>query len=164
MKIIKIDTQDELLAVQELFLEYATTLGFNLEFQNFEKEVRSLPGEYAEPNGCILLAKRYDEIVGCIALRPMDETVCEMKRMYIRPAHRGKGLGRALATAIIQEAIEKGYQYMRLDTINTMTEAIQLYYSLGFDDIAAYRYNPVSGAKYMELDLLEYNNLTKSSR
>ena len=139
-----------------LFREYASTLGFDLAFQDFEHELASLPGDYAPPYGCILLATREGDPAGCVALRPMQEPgVCEMKRLYIRPAHRGTRLGRSLATAIIEAARAAGYERMRLDTVPEMTPAITLYESLGFLDIPPYRHNPIEGARYMELRLQE---------
>jgi GNAT superfamily N-acetyltransferase len=144
----------ELEHARTLFREYASGLGFELDFQGFEDELAHLPGEYAEPRGIILLAWDGATPVGCVALRPLeDEGVCEMKRMYVRPAGRGRGLGRTLGTAILTEARARGYRAMRLDTIDRMTEAITLYRSLGFREIPAYRFNPIAGALYFEAEL-----------
>lgn len=147
-------TPEELAQAAVLFREYADGLGFALDFQDFEDELAHLPGEYAEPAGIILLAWDESVAVGCVALRPLsDAGVCEMKRMYVRPAGRGKGLGRTLGNAILAEARARGYTAMRLDTIDTMHEAIALYRSLGFREIPAYRFNPIAGALYFEASL-----------
>lgn len=149
------DPLRDLATIRLLFREYAQSLGFALEFQGFEDELRTLPGEYAEPRGVILIADSPDgEPWGVVALRPLaDDGVCEMKRMYVRPEARGHGLGRILGEAIVAEARERGYRAMRLDTIDTMAPAITLYRSLGFETIDAYRYNPMPGALYFELTL-----------
>ena len=135
--------------VRELFLEYAQSLGVDLAFQDFEREVASLPGDY-DP---ILVAHWNSEVAGCVALHGWDRDVCEMKRLYVRPAFRGHAIGRALAERIIVEAREKRFARMRLDTLPIMREAQELYRSLGFLEIPPYRFNPIDGSKFMELDL-----------
>ena len=142
-------------AVQQLFREYADALGFSLCFQDFEHELASLPGDYAPPSGRLLLAVTGSEPVGCVALRQFDVGVCEMKRLYVRPGYREKGIGRELADAVIRCAREYGYERMRLDTVPWMTEAIRLYESLGFRDISPYRPNPIPGVRYLELRLVQ---------
>jgi ribosomal protein S18 acetylase RimI-like enzyme len=153
LKIIRVERKENIEIVKKLFLEYASSLGFNLCFQNFDRELEDLPGDYSPPKGCLLLAIYDEKVVGCVALRPITDTICEMKRLYVKPEFRGKGIGRKLATEIIEEARKIGYKYMRLDTIPSMKEAISLYYSLGFKEIDPYRYNPIEGAMFMELKL-----------
>jgi putative acetyltransferase len=140
--------------VRELFLEYAQSLGVNLCFQNFEAELAELPGHYAPPGGRLLLAEYKRQLCGCVALHQWEPGVCEMKRLYLRPLFRGKGLGRAIAETIIAEARNIGYRQMRLDTIEPiMKDAVEMYRKLGFREIAPYRPNPIAGAMYMELQL-----------
>jgi putative acetyltransferase len=137
-----------------LFREYAGTLPFALDFQDFEEELAALPGEYAEPRGTIVLARVEGAVAGCVALRPLEEPgVCEMKRMYVRPEFQGRGIGRRLGERILEDARARGYRRMRLDTIDTMKPAIALYEDLGFRTIPPYRYNPIEGALYFEAEL-----------
>jgi ribosomal protein S18 acetylase RimI-like enzyme len=137
-----------------LFEEYAAWLGINLCFQNFEKELAELPGEYVPPNGRLFLAVDGDQISGCVALRRIGEGTSEMKRLYVRPAFRGRGLGHELTRAVIDAAREIGYERMRLDTLpGRMDRAIAMYRSLGFREIEAYYNNPVAGVTFMELSL-----------
>ena len=135
--------------VRELFREYADSLGVDLLFQGFDEELATLPDGY----DVVLLAWLDEEPVGCVGLRPLEPGICEMKRMYVRPAARGTGLGRSLAQAVIARARELGYERMRLDTMPFLAAAIELYGSLGFVAIEPYRYNPVPGVKYLELSL-----------
>ncbi len=139
---------------RELFLEYAGSLGFSLCFQSFDQELAGLPGDYAPPNGRLLLAEYRGQLAGCVALHRIDSGICEMKRLYLRPQLRGKGVGRALAEAVITEARAIGYRTMRLDTVEpVMPNAVALYRRLGFVEIDPYRDNPIAGALYMELAL-----------
>ncbi len=138
----------------ELFLEYAASLGFSLCFQNFDQELATLPGDYAPPEGRLLLAEYEGQLAGCIALHKLEPGICEMKRLYLRPQFRGKGLGRRLAEHLIAEARLAGYQHMRLDTVEpVMQDAVGMYRKLGFREIQPYRQNPMPGTLYMELAL-----------
>ncbi|RPH34912.1 GNAT family N-acetyltransferase [bacterium] len=139
--------------IRELFEEYERSLGFDLCFQDFSRELAGLPGAYAPPDGWLLLVTSGHAPVGCAGIRKIGHGICELKRMYVRPGFRGLKLGRRLALLLIAEARRIGYQKMRLDTIGTMVEAIGLYRSLGFRTIEPYYNNPVAGALYMELDL-----------
>ncbi len=140
-------------AVRALFREYQEGIGIDLAFQDFEGELATLPGKYAEPAGVVLLLLGDGAAVGCAALRPFEGDDAEMKRFYIRPAHRGRGAARVLAAELVARAHEAGYARLLLDTIPGMEAAQRLYASLGFRDIEAYRHNPVAGARYMALDL-----------
>ena len=152
-RLIQVATEREWARLRSLFEEYAATLGFDLEFQDFEGELRTLSREYGPPDGEALLAYVHGAVAGCVARRRLAPGICEMKRLYVRPAYRGRGLGRALAESIVSSARLAGYERMRLDTLASMTAANTLYASLGFAITAAYRYNPIEGARYFELDL-----------
>jgi ribosomal protein S18 acetylase RimI-like enzyme len=153
VRIESAETRELLNAVRELFVEYGESLDVDLCFQNFAEELAGLPGEYARPAGRLLLASEDGQAVGCGALRCAGEGICEMKRLYVRPTGRGKGVGLALIDALVKEAREIGYQRMRLDTLPSMTKAIAMYRALGFKEIASYRYNPIAGSLFLELDL-----------
>jgi putative acetyltransferase len=148
--IIRPATPADLDDIRLMLREYAAWLEVDLCFQNFEQELAALPGDYVPPRGRLLLA----EGAGCVALRSIDDETCEMKRLYVRPEHRGSGLGRQLVLAIISEARGIGYRRMRLDTMPKMDRAQGLYAALGFREIAAYRYNPEPGARFLELELV----------
>lgn len=153
--ILPVTTDSEIRTTRELFVEYGQSLGFSLCFQSFDQEYASLPGKYAPPRGRLLLAEVDGKPAGCVALRPLETGVCEMKRLYVRPEFRGLGLGRRLAETIINEAKLIGYQVMRLDTIeDKMASAVALYRALGFHEIPPYTANPVPGAIFLEIDLV----------
>ncbi|MBP2640335.1 MAG: family N-acetyltransferase [Firmicutes bacterium] len=139
--------------IQELLHEYQAMIGIDLCFQEFEQEVQSLPGKYAPPRGCLYLAVLNEIPAGCIALRPLNEVQCEMKRLYVRPAFRGRGLAKQLTERIIDDARKIGYRQIVLDTLAMMTVAQALYHSLGFREIEPYCFNPLEGVRYMGLDL-----------
>jgi len=163
--ILQAESALQIAQARELFLEYAQSLGFSLCFQNFDKELAELPGDYRPPDGRLLLAEIDGELAGCVALHalspgvgagvpPVRGKICEMKRLYLRPQFRGKSLGRVLAEHIIAEARQIGYDRMRLDTVEpVMQDAVGLYRKLGFREIAPYRLNPMPGTLYMELEL-----------
>lgn len=153
LKIARAHTPKYLGTVRELFREYADSLGVDLCFQDFEKELAGLPGDYAPPSGRLYLALDDKDPAGCVALRKISRDVCEMKRLYVRPLFRGSSVGRQLARKLIGDARRIGYQRMRLDTLPTMKRAQALYTSLGFKLIPPYRDNPVEGATFMELRL-----------
>jgi ribosomal protein S18 acetylase RimI-like enzyme len=153
LRIQSVVFKNELGPIRNLFIEYANSLGFDLSFQNFQKELEELPGEYAPISGRLLLAFHNSDVAGCVALRKMSEEICEMKRLFVRPKFRGLGIGKALAREVIAGARDIGYKRIRLDTVPAMQTAISLYISLGFQEIEPYRYNPIQGAKFMERDL-----------
>ncbi|GAB1733360.1 hypothetical protein NU195Hw_g7970t1 [Hortaea werneckii] len=162
-------TQEDLLAVCQLFEAYALALGIDLSFQDFASEIATLPGKYSSPTGCLLLARdSAGRGVGCVGLRPLpvDEddgdddddmaagvTCCEMKRLYVDPSQRGSGLGRLLAERVVSEARRMGYRRMRLDTLPSMQSARALYKALGFREIEQYYRTPIDGTIFMELEL-----------
>ncbi|MBN1795247.1 MAG: GNAT family N-acetyltransferase [Sedimentisphaerales bacterium] len=153
LKIIPVETDEDLEIIRDLFVEYADSLDFDLCFQNFQEELANLPGNYAPPEGCLLLAKYKGQPAGCVALRKLSDDICEGKRLYVRPEFRGLEIGRKLTEAVIAEARKIGYSSMRGDTINTMTTALSLYESLGFKEIQPYYHNPIEGAVFLELKL-----------
>ena len=139
--------------VRALLREYADGLGIDLCFQDFEAELAALPGKYAPPSGCLLLARRGGELLGCVALRAIDGRDCEMKRLYVRPQARGERLGRRLVDSVVAAARAAGYARICLDTLPTMASAQALYARLGFEPIAPYVFNPVPGSRFLALAL-----------
>jgi len=154
MKLIQVQSAEEIRLARELFEEYAAGLGINLCFQNFDNELATLPGAYVPPTGRLFLAVAGNDTAGCVALRKIADDVGEMKRLYVRPEFRGTGLGHTLTEAIILAAREIGYRRMRLDTLpGRMDRAIAMYRSVGFKEIGPYYSNPVESALFMELEL-----------
>jgi GNAT superfamily N-acetyltransferase len=153
VRIAHAQTTEHYECIRKLFLQYAESLDFDLDFQHFEEEVDTLPGDYAPPDGCLILAEDTSRWAGCVAMRCLEDDICEMKRLFVLPEFRGRGVGKVLAHAVIKQARTLGYARMRLDTVESMQTARALYESLGFYPIGPYRYNPVDGASYMELML-----------
>ena len=153
VSIIEVKGGDELIEARTLLEEYAESLGSDPCLQDFGEELATLPGRYARPQGRLLLAMVEDKVAGCAALRSLDAETGEMKRVYVRPAFRGLGLGRMLAESILHESRAAGYRRVRLDTLPSMVGARQLYRLLGFREIAPYGDNRVAGAVYLELEL-----------
>jgi ribosomal protein S18 acetylase RimI-like enzyme len=152
--ISKIATVEDLKEIKALFREYEKFLGVSLCFQNFEDELAKLPAKYAEPEGAIFLAKSDDISAGCVALWKLEEGVCEMKRLYVKPAFQGIGLGKKLAESVMNEAVAKGYKKMKLDTLRRLAAANNLYKSLQFTETIPYNYNPEDDVAYFEKDLI----------
>ncbi len=157
IELLHADTPAQVDAVRELFREYAASLAVDLCFQNFEAELATLPGDYAEPGGALLLALVDGAPAGCVAMRPLPESdhvnACEMKRLYVRRAFRRFGLGRLLTQQLIDVATQAGHSCMLLDTLDDMEAARGLYTSLGFEEIPPYYFNPIPGAHYLKVDL-----------
>ena len=153
MHIVEARAAADVDACRGLFVEYQRELGVSLCFQGFDRELAALPGDYAPPRGRLWLARAAGEPAGCAALRPLAPGAAEMKRMYVRPAFRGTGLGRELATLVIATARALGYRTLKLDTLPQLTAAIALYGKLGFVDTPKYNDNPVAGVRFMSLDL-----------
>lgn len=154
MEITQANSPADIACIRALFEEYAAWLGVDLGFQNFQGELTGLPGLYAPPRGSLLLARTGDATpAGCVAMRPLSGSVCEMKRLFVRPDFRGHGLGRLLAERIIAHARASAYSLMRLDTLPTITVALQLYNSMGFVRCAPYYATPLADTVFLELSL-----------
>jgi putative acetyltransferase len=163
MKIIRATSSVHIAETQKLFREYADFLNVDLCFQDFENELAQLPGAYSPPDGVLLLAVDKATTLGCVALKRIGESICEMKRLYVRPQGRRRGVGRALAIEVIAEAVRLGHSTMRLDTFDWLVEAMRLYESLGFKRIPAYYENPLPRVVYWELDLKEWSKAKDQS-
>jgi ribosomal protein S18 acetylase RimI-like enzyme len=148
-------SQDDLDPIRRLFTEYESEIGVDLCFQGFAQELAALPGNYAPPRGRLLLARMGGEVIGCVALRPLKNSrdVCEMKRLFVRPEARGRGIGRLLVERILSAARAAGYSRIRLDTLQSMSAAQAMYRAFGFREIPAYYANPLPGVVYFEFDL-----------
>jgi len=144
---------NDIAAARELFQEYAAGLSIDLCFQNFQEELTALPGNYAPPTGCLLLASVDEQDVGCVALRPLDSGIAELKRLFVQPAFRGRGIGKLLIEQALTFARRIGYRAVRLDTLREMSSAIALYTALGFEEIPPYNAGGVEGIQYFELNL-----------
>jgi putative acetyltransferase len=154
MQLVQAQSPEEIESARELFAEYASWIEISLCFQNFDQELARLPGDYAPPSGRLFLAVAGQQVMGCVALRKLGDDVGEMKRLYVRPEFRGRGLGRALTEKLIAEAKQIGYARLRLDTLpGKMDQAIAMYRSFGFHEIPPYYKNPVADATFMELML-----------
>lgn len=154
LEVREVRDPEDIALIRALFLEYASALGIDLAFQNFDEELAGLPGAYVPPRGHLLIALEETHPIGCVALRAIDRQTAELKRLYVRPEGRGRGAGRRLVIGIIELARTAGYRKIRLDSLPSMIEAAALYASLGFVVIPAYRHNPVAGTRFMELVLV----------
>ncbi|MEO0471474.1 MAG: GNAT family N-acetyltransferase [Bacteroidota bacterium] len=153
IQIFVIKTEADWSAARNILWEYAENRGFDAALDGFEMELAQLPIRYGPPKGCFLLAQQGHEIHGCVAFRSLSDSVCEMKRMYVRPVARGQGIGRSLLIELLQQAAEAGYGIMRLDTHPSMLTAQALYQSLGFREIGRYNQNPIPGIRFFEKKL-----------
>lgn len=156
IKLTEAKSPDEFKIAIDLFKEYAIQIGVNLEFQNFSNEIENIESQYSRPKGVLFLANQEGNFpLGCCAIRELKDTICELKRMYLRKEGRGLGVGKQMLSKAIETARQMGYRKMRLDTLPSMTAAISLYQSVGFYDIEPYRYNPIPGTRYFEIDLIQ---------
>ena len=153
IKIVEANTKDLIEKSKDLIREYAQSLEFDLGFQEFDQEMENFPGPYALPGACLYIALHDNQPIGCVALRDLGQGICEMKRLYVKPHFRGQRVGKLLAEVVINTARSMGYDYMRLDTVLSMKHANILYNALGFKQIAPYRFNPIEGATFFELNL-----------
>ena len=153
IKLVEANTTEFVEKAKELIREYAQSLEFDLGFQDFDKEMENFPEQYAFPRGCLYIALDSNQLIGCVALRELGQSICEMKRLYVKPYYRGQKVGKLLAEVVIKAARDMGYNYMRLDTIPSMKQANMLYKALGFKKIAPYRFNPIEDATFFELNL-----------
>ncbi|WP_227851611.1 GNAT family N-acetyltransferase [Clostridioides sp. ES-S-0123-01] len=153
LKFVEANDLENLENVKILFTEYSNSLNIDLCFQDFNNELKTLPGKYKKPSGSLILAFVDENLAGCVALKKLENDVCELKRLYVRDKFRGLKIGKILLEEIVKEAKKIGYTYMRLDTLPSMKSAQGLYEKIGFYDINPYTYNPIEGARYMELKL-----------
>ena len=153
VRIVDAEGAAALAIARELILEYAAWLDIDLEYQHFTHELATFPGDYAPPRGALLLAQVEERIAGCVALRPLEPGICEMKRLWVRAEFQGLGIGRALAHTLLERARDLGYRHMRLDTLPRMTAALALYRDLGFREIRPYYPSPIAGTVFLEATL-----------
>lgn len=154
-EILQAASPSQIVQARHILAEYAESLGLSDSFPGFKDELLSLPGDYAPPEGRLLLATYDGELAGCVALRKLEPSICEMRRLYLRPKFRGRGFGRTLANYVIEEARKIGYRQMRLGTVEPkMQDALRMYREIGFRVTMPYRTNPLKDAVYMELDLV----------
>jgi len=146
----KIETDEETTGAKKLIIEYAQWLNLDLCFQGIDNELNNFPDKYKEPDGAFIIAKENDDIIGCVGFRKLEPKICEMKRLFVNDNNKGKGIGKKLVEIIIEEAKTKKYEKIRLDTINTMTAALSIYYKNGFYEIEPYYNNPNRGTVYLE--------------
>ncbi|MHC4757804.1 MAG: GNAT family N-acetyltransferase [Planctomycetota bacterium] len=162
LKIYQVETDEDIEVTRSLLAEYLASREFEEsifpeEVQAFQKQLSELPAEFAPPKGCLFLAMYGEKPAGCVGLRDLGDGICEMKRLYVKPEFRGLKIGRKLVEAVIKQAQNIGYKYMRLDTIPLMIAARALYVSIGFEEIESYRYNPIEGVQFMELELNKFS-------
>ncbi len=158
---IHANREEDFELARKLLLAYSADIGVDLGFQDFEKELEALSTLYAKPNGAFVLAFFDHSLIGCFGIRKIENKTCELKRMYLSKEVRGRGLGEKLLLKALEIARSFGYRHMRLDTLPSMQSAIGLYQKLGFKEIAPYRFNPIAGSKFLEIDLLELANPTE---
>lgn len=165
VRILEAVSAPDIADMRTLFIEYQRWLGQDLTFQNFSAELRSLPGDYKPPRGCMLLARQADgDLIGGVAMKPLSDGICEMKRLYVRAPWRRTGLGRTLANTIVAAGRTAGYTQMRLDSFARLSAAIRLYRSMGFREIDPYYENPLDGVIYMEKTLGKFDSAAEANR
>jgi N-acetylglutamate synthase-like GNAT family acetyltransferase len=146
----KLETEDEIIKAKELIIEYIKWLNQDLTYQDIDDELMYFPQRYKEPNGTFIVAKDNNDIIGCVGLKKLEKDICEMKRLFVKDTYKGKGVGKKLVEIILQEAKNKNYKKIRLDTLKTMENALKIYYKNNFYEIGAYYNNPNSNVIYLE--------------
>jgi ribosomal protein S18 acetylase RimI-like enzyme len=146
----KLETEEEILMAKELIFEYIKWLDTDLAFQNIDDELKYFPQKYKWPDGEFIIAKEDDNVIGCVAIKKLENNICEMKRLFVKDEYKKKGIGKKLVEKIIEEAKSRNYERMRLDTLNTMKAALNVYYKNGFYEIEPYYNNPNNGVVYLE--------------
>jgi ribosomal protein S18 acetylase RimI-like enzyme len=146
----KLESEEEIYLAKELILEYIKWLHVDLTFQNIDDELENFPGKYKSPDGEFIVAKQNDTVIGCVAIKKLENKICEMKRLFVKDKHKNKGIGKKLVEKIVEEAKKRNYEKMRLDTLNIMETALNIYYKNGFYEIKPYYNNPYNGVIYLE--------------